>query len=113
MTIEIDKLSYEELIDLNHRIVERLKLLDQMKVHEHMTQFNIGDRVRFNPREGSTIKGFIEKCNRKTVSVISDDGQRWRVSPELLSKDDAQGGKNANVISIYDSQRRGTRKRTD
>ena len=31
MNIDIDKLSEEELIDLNHRIVERLRFLNQMR----------------------------------------------------------------------------------
>jgi hypothetical protein len=30
MRIDIDKLSEEELIDLNHRILERLRFLNQM-----------------------------------------------------------------------------------
>jgi len=31
LKIDIDKLSEEELIDLNHRIVERLRFLNQMR----------------------------------------------------------------------------------
>ena len=33
MKIDIDKLSEEELVDLNHRIVERLRFLNQMRAH--------------------------------------------------------------------------------
>ena len=33
MKMDIDKLSEEELIDLNHRIVERLRFLSQMRTH--------------------------------------------------------------------------------
>jgi hypothetical protein len=35
MKIEIDKLTEEELIDLNHRIVERLRFLSPMRAHTH------------------------------------------------------------------------------
>ena len=47
MKIDIDKLSEEELIDLNHRIVERLRFLSQMRAHSQMLDFKIGDRVTF------------------------------------------------------------------
>ena len=33
MNIEIDKLSEEELIDLNNRVVARLRFLKQMRAH--------------------------------------------------------------------------------
>jgi len=33
MNIDIDKLSEEELIDLNNQIVERLRFLSQMRTH--------------------------------------------------------------------------------
>ena len=47
MTIDIDKLTEEELIDLNHRIIERLRFLNQMRAHSQMLDFKIGDRVTF------------------------------------------------------------------
>jgi hypothetical protein len=50
MKIEIDKLSEEELIDLNHKIVERLRFLNQMRTHSQMLDFKIGDRVTFQPQ---------------------------------------------------------------
>jgi len=36
MNIDIDKLTEEELIDLNHRIVERLRFLSQIRGHSKM-----------------------------------------------------------------------------
>ena len=47
MKIDIDKLSKEELIDLNHRIVERLRFLNQMRAHSEMLDLKIGERVTF------------------------------------------------------------------
>ena len=47
MNIDIDKLSEEELIDLNHRIVERLRFLNQMRAHSEMLDLKIGERVTF------------------------------------------------------------------
>ena len=45
MKIDIDRLTEAELIDLNHRIVARLRLLNQMRAHSEMLEFKIGDRV--------------------------------------------------------------------
>lgn len=45
--IEIDSLSEEELVELNHRIVERLKFLDTYHGHKEMMQFSPGDNVSF------------------------------------------------------------------
>jgi hypothetical protein len=49
MNIDIDKLSEEELIDLNNRIVARLRFLNQMRAYSQMLDFRIGDRVTFQP----------------------------------------------------------------
>ena len=51
MNIDIDKLSENELIDLNHRIVARLRFLNQMRAHSQMLDFRIGDRVTLAPKE--------------------------------------------------------------
>ena len=86
MKIDIDKLSEAELVDLNNRIVERLKFLAQMRTHSKMMQFSIGDRVTFTAEGSRFVSGILTRYNRKTVTVIADDGQRWNVSPGLLSK---------------------------
>ena len=39
MKIDIDKLTEAELVDLNHRIVERLRFLNQMRAHSQMLEF--------------------------------------------------------------------------
>ena len=43
--IDIDRLSEAELVDLHHKIVERLRFLEQMRAHARMLDFSIGDRV--------------------------------------------------------------------
>ena len=84
MSIDIDGLSYEELLQLNHRVVERLKMLEAMQAHIDMMAFNLGARVSFDSQCGRQF-GTIVKYNRKTVTVLGDDGRQWRVSPGLLS----------------------------
>jgi len=86
MAINIDQLTEPELIELNHRIVARLKFLREMRAHAQMLEFSVGDRVCFQPDGDSLVTGILTKYNRKTVSVLSDQGQRWNVSPGLLRR---------------------------
>jgi len=86
MKIDIDKLSEEELIDLNHRIVERPAFLSQMRTHSKMLDFRIGDRVTFQPQGRPPVVGMLTRYNKKTVTVITDSGQHWNVAPGFLRK---------------------------
>jgi len=86
MTIDIDRLTEAELIDLNHRIVARLRLLNQMRAHSEMLEFRIGDRVAFRPSGQGRVEGMLTRYNKKTVTVVTDEGRQWNVSPNLLSR---------------------------
>ena len=77
MKIDIDKLNEAELVDLNNRIVERLRFLDQMRAHARMLEYKIGDRVSFRPDGHPIVAGVLTRYNKKTVTVIGDSGQRW------------------------------------
>jgi hypothetical protein len=103
MKIDIDKLSEEELVDLNHRIVERLRFLSQMRAHSQMLDFKIGDRVTFHPDGRSPVVGMLTRYNKKTVTVITDSGQHWNVAPGLLRKaasTETTETSNAKVVPI-------------
>ncbi len=103
MNINIDELTEAELVDLNHRIVERLRFLNQMRAHGQMLQFKIGDRVAFQPEGRPPVVGMLTRYNKKTVTVITDDGQHWTVSPSLLRKAEPSTNLNsgkANVIPL-------------
>ena len=89
MNINIGKLTEAELIDLNNRIVERLKFLELKRAHARMLEFRIGDRVTFEPEGRSSVEGMLTRYNKKTVTVVTEDGRRWNVSPGLLRKADA------------------------
>ncbi len=86
MKIDIDKLTEDEMIDLNHRIVARLRFLNQMRAHSQMLDFRIGDHVTFQPEGRPALFGIISRYNKKTVTVITDEGQQWNVAPGLLRK---------------------------
>ncbi len=82
--INIDHLTEAELIDLNHRIVQRLRLFSQAQARKAMLEFRIGDRVTFEPDVGTPVFGILTRYNKKSVTAITDDGHRWNVSPRLL-----------------------------
>lgn len=87
MKIDIDGLTEAELTDLNHRIVERLRFLHQMRSHAEMLEFRIGDRVEFQPEGRGRVAGMLTRYNKRTVTVITDSGQRWNVAPRLLRRE--------------------------
>lgn len=105
MPIDIDKLTEFELVDLNNRVVARLKFLHQMRAHAHMLDFSIGERVSFQPDGQPVLSGIIAKYNRKTVTVITDGGQQWNVAPVFLRKRDSAGAAAASA-QVIDMPRR-------
>jgi hypothetical protein len=80
----LDEFTEEELLHLNRLIVERIRLMHQVKAHRAMTQFRVGQRVQFISRAGRTLTGVLTKYNRKSVSVVTEDGESWTVAPSLL-----------------------------
>lgn len=96
MHVDIDKLTEAELIDLNHRVVERLRFLQQARAHVSMLRFRIGERVTFEPDQRGPVVGIIVRYNKKSVSVLTDEGQRWKVSPSFLRAVDADAAQQVN-----------------
>lgn len=88
--IDIESLSYEELHNLNKRIVERLKYMNQVRRLMQMMEYQVGDEVTFYESNGNQISGIVSKLNKKTISVITKTGGQWNVSPQLLSKAPSQ-----------------------
>jgi hypothetical protein len=86
MKIDIDKLSEDELTDLNNRIVARLRFLNNMRAHSQMLDFKIGGRITFQPEGRPPLIGIITRYNKKMATVTPDGGQHWNVAPELLRK---------------------------
>ena len=80
----LDLLTEEELVHLNHVVVERLRLMQQIRHHDKIIQFRIGQSVLFADATGRTIRGVVSRHNRKSVTVVTSDGHQWRVSPQLL-----------------------------
>jgi hypothetical protein len=97
--INIDSLSEEELIGLNHKIVARLRFLGQMRSHATMLDFRIGERVGFRPPGRPEMSGILTRYNKKTVTVITDSGEHWNIGPGLLLKLERQRDRDAEISS--------------
>jgi hypothetical protein len=106
MTVNIDHLTEVELIHLNEKIVQRLRMIRQMQAHVQMLDFTIGERVWFQSERQGVVEGMLVRYNKKSVTVVTDDGFRWTVSPGFLRKivkasHPAEAG---NVVSMQKSQ---------
>jgi hypothetical protein len=68
-----------------------------------MLDFKIGDRVSFQPEGRGMLVGILTRYNKKTVTVITEGGERWNVTPHFLHRVvDANGAREAaqNVIPL-------------
>jgi hypothetical protein len=82
-----------------------MKMLSHMKAHAQLLEFRIGQRVTLRTQDGVDQFGVITKCNRKSVTVITDLGHQWNVAPGFLHE--VPGQKNllpsasgANVFNL-------------
>jgi hypothetical protein len=80
------QMSEADLLYLNRMVVERLNLLAQAKSTLQLAQFAEGDRVSFTANDGTIKNGRVMRLNKKTISLLTDGGQPWKVSPALLRK---------------------------
>jgi hypothetical protein len=103
--IDLTNLSEGELIQLNRRIVERLRSLHQGRCYQDLAQFKLGDAVCFTPEHGHVVVGTVVRLNQKTATVAARDGHQWRVSPSFLSRitDQVQDDRQdlAEVVSLH------------
>ena len=48
------------------------------------SQLKVGDEVGFYDRQNREVYGVIQRLNRKTLTLLTKDGQSWRVAYSLL-----------------------------
>lgn len=101
MKIDLSQLTESELIDLNRRIVERLRMIRQVHAHVKMLEFRIGERVWFQS-DTRRIEGVLVRYNKKSVTVVTDDAERWTVSPGFLQRAEKAESiqENGNVVRM-------------
>jgi len=84
VSIDIEKLSLEDLIDLNRRVVRRIQYLASLKTRAQLDRFEVGDRVTFQS-DGRAVEGLVVRVNRKTLSIRTKD-THWNIHPKFLTK---------------------------
>jgi hypothetical protein len=102
MAFDITRLSEDELLELNQRIVERLRFIRSAKNLTRLAQFSVGMIVEFTTDDGRTISGRVARLNQKTAMVVTAAG-RWRVSPSLLrpaAVENEPGGPASRVLAM-------------
>ncbi len=80
----IKSLEMKDLFYLNKIIVDRIRILQQVKASEKMANFHVGQRVGFILDDGRMQNGRVIRLNKKTVSIITDEQEQWNVAPALL-----------------------------
>ncbi len=83
--LDLDKMSEQELRELNREIVQHLNLRAFVRNKSKLMAFRIGDRVSFEC-DHSSLEGCITRINQKTASIETDDERSFRVPPSYLSK---------------------------
>lgn len=80
----IGRMGEEDLRFLNRLIIERIKSLAQAKSTVLLAQFRRGDVVEFSPPGGQLVVAAIMRINKKSATVLAEDGRTWKVHPSLL-----------------------------
>ena len=83
--IDITTLTKKQLIQLNEDIVERIKFLQRQETVSKMSAFNLMDLVILGSGANKQY-AIITKINQKTIGIVCEDGQHWRVSPAMIAK---------------------------
>ena len=80
VSIDLTRLSEQDLIDLNRRIVERLRLIRSARQLVQLARFTVGVQVEFATDDGRIVRGAITKLNRKTATVCCNTSGHWHVT---------------------------------
>lgn len=72
----------EKLQKLNKLVIQRIR-----GISEEMTDlFNIGDIVIVHTTKKGDMEGTVQKINRKTIDVTTEQHGEWRVTATMLDK---------------------------
>ncbi len=104
MEIDLSLLTESELVDLNNRIVELLRMIRQVHAHVKMLEYAIGERVFFQA-DMRRVEGVLVRYNKKSVTVVTDGGERWTVSPALLQRAEIRDSSQNNVVPMRKTER--------
>ena len=103
MSFDLEKMTTEDLRQLNHAIVDILQSRRQSETYKALSDFCVGDHVMFDDH-GDEVRGHIVRVNKKSVSIDAyDPPGRWRVSPKCVSKIEGSSelGIPGNVVDLF------------
>jgi hypothetical protein len=83
----IEKLTMEQLYEINGIIVDRIKYLEKVKDLKAANAFRRGNKVSWE-RDGVEYFGVVVKVNQKTINVAENTPpyRQWKISPHYLKK---------------------------
>ncbi len=86
LDLDFSTLSDEQLRWLHNHTADLLNDRRDERLEQAMRAFRFGDAVWFEHSRGrdGRVQARVQKTNRKTVSVVDEDGGRWNVAPTLL-----------------------------
>ena len=100
INFDFNRYSIEELLELNGKLIEHVRLREQRESQQEMDNFDLGETVCFKARGGDIVEAKIISFNKKTITVERECGHRWRISPQLLEKVVAHEKKSDHVVAI-------------
>ena len=87
---EFQKLSGEELLNINKVLVAILKDKQRTEEATLVWDFQVGQKVRMKPRYQSSSPydavGVVKKINRTKLNVQFDNGPSWNIPPTMLDR---------------------------
>jgi hypothetical protein len=98
MRFDLEDLTYEQLLELRHKIDTRLEQLQGESAKDAGGVFRPGDRVRFSHPAFGRVEGTLLAVTQRTVTVVGDSGQTWEVSSRLLRKLILGGGQKGGLV---------------
>ena len=82
----INLMDLDELMKLYKYVVKRIRLISDTKVMEKVQDFELLENVYFFDEGGNRVDGTIIRLNKKTVTIKTESGMEWRVSPNFLKR---------------------------
>lgn len=80
VTDAISKMSKDELREVYELVKKRFDQINRVTAQS----LNVGDKVVFQARGGTTVHGKITKINTKSIKVLAETNTIWNVAPSLL-----------------------------
>lgn len=81
----IDDLSDDEVYQLYRQLTDKVRQIHEYAEKLALNSFHPLERAYFHKNERH-IEGIVIQVNRRTVSILTDDGERWTVAPQYLTK---------------------------